>query len=267
MCRPRRLAAVLRAAAEVDAVRLATRRLLRSLDDLTDEQASAPSRLPNWTRAEVITHLARNADGLRGMVEAAAQGEVGVQYPGGSEQRARDIAAGRGERAAALLADVRGAHDRLMTAWQDLPDDAWDRVGRAAVDRTMREFVWARRREVEVHHVDLDVGYESSDWPVDFVSSALDEIFGTFALRATSTRPLLDASYRVVSTDHEKQWRVVLRGDHVTVTNDDEPADGEARGWGCDITAWLYGRDPRGGGVVASGDLGVLRLPQWFPFA
>ena len=71
----------------------------------------------------------------------------------------------------------------------------------------------------------------------------------------------------MVSTDHEKQWRVALRGEHVVVTSDDDEVDGEARGWGCDIAAWLYGRDPRGGGVVASGDLGVLRLPQWFPFA
>jgi hypothetical protein len=60
----------------------------------------------------------------------------------------------------------------------------------------------------------------------------------------------------------------VLRGHDVAVMPDDgEAADGEARGWGCDVAAWLYGRDPRGGGIVASGDLGVLRLPQWFPFA
>ena len=174
---------MLQPAAGVDAVRQATRRLLRSLDDLTDEQASAPSRLPGWSRAEVVTHLARNADGLRGMVEAAARGEIGLQYPGGAAQRAADIEAGRGARAAALLADLRGAHDRLVEAWMALPPDGWDRIGRAAVDRTMREFVWARRREVEVHHVDLDVGYESSDWPVGFVSGALDEIFSTFPLR------------------------------------------------------------------------------------
>jgi hypothetical protein len=132
----------------------------------------------------------------------------------------------------------------------------------------MRELTWVRLREVEVHHADLDLGYEVSDWPVRFVSGALGEIFGTFADRSTNTRPLVDIDYRVISTDHEKAWRVVLRGNDVHVFGDDgEAADGEARGWGCDIAAWLYGRDPRGGGVVASGDLGVLRLPQWFPFA
>ena len=264
----RRLQTVLQPLAGVDAVRQATRRVLRSLEDLTDAQASEPSRLPDWSRAELITHLARNADGIRGMAEAAARGEVAAQYPGGFEQRAQDIAAGKGERAASLRADLRGAHDRLVDAWLALPPDAWDRVGRGAVERTMREFVWVRWREVEIHHLDLDLGFEASDWPVGFVSGALDEIFTTFPLRATSTRPLVDATYRVVSTDHEKQWDVELRGEHVSVTSRaDGSADGEAHGWGCDIAAWLYGRDPRGGGVVASGDLGVLRLPQWFPFA
>ncbi len=54
----------------------------------------------------------------------------------------------------------------------------------------------------------------------------------------------------------------------MTVVDDDgSAADGEAIGWGCDVTAWLYGRDPRGGGILATGDLGVLRLPRWFPYA
>ena len=47
--------------------------------------------------------------------------------------------------------------------------------------------------------------------------------------------------------------------------DDGSAADGEAIGWGCDVTAWLYGRDPRGGGILATGDLGVLRLPALVP--
>jgi maleylpyruvate isomerase len=132
----------------------------------------------------------------------------------------------------------------------------------------MRDFVWVRRREVEVHHVDLDVGYEASDWPVSFVAGALDEIFSTFDQRATPTRPNVDIDYRVVTTDHDRAWRVELRGTQFRVTDDTAaPADGEAIGWGCDVVAWLYGRDPRGGGVLATGDLGVLRLPRWFPYS
>jgi len=249
-------------------VRQSTRRLLQSLEQLNDEQAREPSRLPGWSRAEVVTHLARNADGVRGMVEAAGRGEVAMMYPGGAEQRAEEIVAGRGEPADALRRDVRRASDRLMEAWDALTSEAWSRPGRASVERSMRDFVWVRLREVEVHHVDLDVGYETSDWPVAFVSGALTEIFGTFELRASPVRPVVDVDYRVVATDHDAAWRVALHGNVVAVSRDDgTPIDGEARGWGCDIVAWLYGRDPRGGGVVASGDLGVLRLPNWFPYA
>ena len=249
-------------------VRRATRQVLRAIDDLTDEQAAAPSRLPGWTRAEVITHLARNADAIRSMVEAAARGEVGSMYPS-PEVRAEGIAAGRAAGAAVLRADLRGAHDRLVDAWSALPADAWARTGRASMTRTMREFVWVRRREVEIHHVDLDLGYESSDWPVGFVDHALHEIFAELPARAASTRPLVDIDYRVVSTDHDRAWRVSLRGANVHVTDADDglAAEGEATGWGCDVAAWMYGRDPRGGGILASGDLGVLRLPRWFPFA
>ncbi|HEV7523616.1 MAG TPA: maleylpyruvate isomerase family mycothiol-dependent enzyme [Acidimicrobiia bacterium] len=255
------------AATDIDKVRRSTRSVLRALDDLTDEQASAPSRLPGWTRAEVITHLARNADGIRGMVEAAARGDVVTMYPS-AEARAEGIAAGRGAAPAVLRADLRGAHDRLIDAWLALPDDAWERTGRmAAGTRTMRDFLWVRLREVEIHHVDLDVGYESSDWPVAFVDAALQEIFSSFPQRAAPTRLPVDIDYRVVTTDHDRAWRVELRGGEVNVAPDDGRAtDGEAIGWGCDIAAWLYGRDPRGGGVLASGDVGVLRLPRWFPF-
>jgi len=258
---------VQRPAPEIEHVRRATRSVLRALDDLTDEQAAAPSRLPGWTRAEVVTHLARNADGIRTMVEAAARGEVATMYPS-ADARLEGIRAGRGANPAVLRADLRGAHDRLVDAWNALADDGRNRPGRASVTRTMRDFVWVRWREVAIHHVDLDLGYEASDWPVAFVGPALDEVFASLNSRAISTRPLVDIDYRVVTTDHDRAWRVELRGLDVRVLDDDGgPADGEAAGWGCDIAAWLYGRDPRGGGVLASGDLGVLRLPRWFPYA
>jgi maleylpyruvate isomerase len=258
---------VRRPSADLEAVRVATRRFLQSVDPLGDEQVSAPSRLPDWTRAEVIAHFARNADGIRGMVEGAARDEVTPMYPS-VEARAAGIADGRGERAAVLLADARRASDRLAESWSSLPDDGWDRVGQASVKRKMRELPWVRWREVEVHHVDLDAGYEVSDWPVHFVTCALHEIFTTFERRRSPLRPRDHRAFRIVVTDHERAWRVALQGDDVEVQEGGNgDVNGEARGWGCDVAAWLYGRDPRGGGITASGDLDVLRMPRWFPFA
>ena len=169
--------------ADIEAVRQGTRKVLRTVADLTDEQAAAQSRLPGWTRAEVLTHLARNADGGRGLAEAAARGEVGMQYPGGAEQRAAEIAAGRGARAAALLADLRRSCDALMEAWHHVPDDAWDCPGRSLTgQRTQREWVWSRWREVEVHHVDLGLGYSPSEWPVAFVRAGSTTRSPTFPI-------------------------------------------------------------------------------------
>ena len=54
------------------------------IDDLlaTDFDPSRPSLLPGWTIGHVVTHLARNADPVTGMLRAAADGMVGAQWGG-----------------------------------------------------------------------------------------------------------------------------------------------------------------------------------------
>ena len=54
-------------------VRDATAALLDGLRGLTDDEARRPSLLPGWTVGHVLTHLARNADGVRGMIEGATR--------------------------------------------------------------------------------------------------------------------------------------------------------------------------------------------------
>lgn len=256
--------------AHIEAVRQGTRKVLRTVADLTDEQATAQSRLPGWTRAEVLTHLARNADGGRGLAESAARGEVGKQYPGGVDQRVAEIAAGRGARAAVLLADLRRSCDALTEAWRQVPDDSWDCPGRSLTgQRSQRDWVWTRWREVEVHHVDLGLGYSPSEWPVAFASRGLDDAFADLPNRAKRNRMPVDSDLRIEATDHDRAWVVRLHDPVVTVERDDAAGaavDGVVSGWGCDVLAWLYGRDPNGAGLTASGDLSGLRLPEWFPF-
>ena len=235
------------------------------------EQAAGRSLLPGWSRAEVLTHLARNADGGRGIAEAAARDEVGMQYPGGAEQREAGIAAGRGARPAELLADLRRSCDALMDAWAGLPDDAWERPGRSLTgQRTQRGWVWSRWREVEVHHVDLGLGYSPAEWPVAFVTRGLDEAFAELPdARRSLPHPLrreLPASRPPITS---RAWIVRLADRAATVDRDDNAAvaaDGTISGWGCDVLAWLYGRDPSGAGLTGTGDLTGLRLPEWFPY-
>ena len=52
----------------------ATRRLVRSVDAMTDDQFAEPSLLPGWTRGHVVAHLTLNAEGLAGALEGVHEG-------------------------------------------------------------------------------------------------------------------------------------------------------------------------------------------------
>ena len=153
---------------------------------LTDEDAAGPSLLPAWTVGHVLTHLARNAEGLSRMVEAGERGEVGDMYPGGAVSREADIASGAGRSAHDLLEDVRAASDRLDSVLQRrIGDDAlWSRMGRTiAREISLSEVPEFRRREVEIHWVDLGLGHTFADAPNDFVRAEVGRLTGMWASR------------------------------------------------------------------------------------
>ena len=152
------------------------RRLFETIEGLPDDVARRPSRLPGWTVGHVLTHLARNADSMTRRLAGAARDEVVDQYPGGTEQRSGEIEAGAGRPAAELVADVRESALACERAAAELPDDAWDRLGRSVGGglHTMRRVLEGRIREVELHHVDLGLGYQPTDWPPDFARAELE---------------------------------------------------------------------------------------------
>lgn len=160
----------------------ATTRLVRTAEALTDEEAAAPSLLPGWSRGHVLTHVARNADGMVRLVRWALTGEPSPMYPS-PEAREADIEAGARRRASELAADVRDSADRLGTALEELAatEDVFDRLiifgavrPGAEPDSPARTLPYARTREVEIHHVDLGTAsYTEHDWPSDFVERTL----------------------------------------------------------------------------------------------
>jgi maleylpyruvate isomerase len=140
------------------------------LATLTDAQVAGPSLLPDWSVGHVITHIARNADGVRLMLEGALRGEVAPQYPGGVEQRAADIAAGSVRGAAGLVADVRATNERLEAVFTAMTDEAWQGHGRSMVGTVaVAELPFRRWRETVVHHADLGLQYTWRDWPAEYV--------------------------------------------------------------------------------------------------
>jgi maleylpyruvate isomerase len=135
-----------------------------SLDEailgLDDATARSPSQLPGWSVGHVLTHLARNADSVVWRLEGALRGELRDQYPGGLEQRRRDIEAGAVRPAGELTADVRASSAAVARVVVELPDEAWDapsRTSRGAVEPS-RDAVFSRWREVVVHQGDLGLG-------------------------------------------------------------------------------------------------------------
>lgn len=158
--------------AEVDR---ATERLLATVQGLSDDEVAGPSLLPGWTRGHVLTHLARNADGLTNLLTWARTGVVTPQYVSW-ERRDADIEAGSGRSATECAADLRAAVDRFAAAGTQMPAEAWTVILDTEHPQPAARVAWRRLREVEVHHVDLDAGYRTSDWSDAFSHRLLHEV-------------------------------------------------------------------------------------------
>jgi len=144
------------------------------LDGLDDAAMRRPSLLTNWSVGHVLTHVARNADGLRAAVEGAAVGEVRPMYPGGAAQRNGDIEAGAVRSATGIADDVRSSSAALEAALAALDETGWAGEGSAPFGALPIDDVPHRRwREVEVHLTDLGVGPTWHDWSAPFVRSEL----------------------------------------------------------------------------------------------
>jgi maleylpyruvate isomerase len=185
----------------------AHRTLAARLDGLTDEHARQPSQLPAWSVGHVVTHIARNADGLRTMLEGAMRGESVAMYPGGLQQRATDIEAGADRPAAELRADLAAANDRLEAAFAAMTDDAWAGSGTAPFGPVaMREVPTRRRTEVEVHHVDLGLGYRWADWPSEFVRVEIQRLTMVWNSRRPMGLTGLPEAALAVDEHHRAAW-------------------------------------------------------------
>jgi maleylpyruvate isomerase len=119
----------------------------------------------------VLTHLARNADSHTRRLEGALRGEDIPRYPGGSEQRDREIESGSTRSAAELLADLTESAQRLEDVWHRSEQAGWPHPHLRGEDHWPTSGSPLRRlREVEVHHVDLGLGYTPTNWPDEYVT-------------------------------------------------------------------------------------------------
>lgn len=139
----------------------------------SDAEVAAPSLLAGWTRGHVLTHIARNADAVGGSLAGGLRGEVVALYPGGSDDRTRDIEAGAKRSAAELIRDVRESADRLDRVCGAVADaEGWDVV--CAGGRTGEDWLFSRWCELEIHRVDARIAGPDR-WPADFVARLFPE--------------------------------------------------------------------------------------------
>ncbi|MFE0462273.1 maleylpyruvate isomerase family mycothiol-dependent enzyme [Kitasatospora sp. NPDC058965] len=189
----------------VEDVHASAERLLRAVEKLNPDDLRAPSALPGWTRADVVDHLTAAAHAYLRLLALARGADRPPARPDG----------------------LRASLDRLLADAAAMPADSWDTLVTALAGwQHPAWFVLHRcQRELETHHVDLDLDHTPADWPADYVRWALTD---TVAGLAARDFPL----GRITATDLDLSWPVAT-------TTPDGPtvaAPGHA------LLGWLAGR-------------------------
>ncbi|MFE9095032.1 maleylpyruvate isomerase family mycothiol-dependent enzyme [Streptomyces sp. NPDC007264] len=203
---------------DLASVRDATERLLNAVALLDNAAVAEPSRLPGWTRGHVLAHLARNADALVNVLE-------GRPMYASAQARDADIERDAPRPPAVQLADLRESAARFQKAGEAPAD--WSRTVelRNGVTDSAARVPFRRWIEVELHHVDLGVGYELEDLPAEFVEREIDFLAERFGGHKEVPSTALEAGGRVWTTGGGAE------GGPVSV-----------RGPAPDLLGWLSGR-------------------------
>ncbi len=202
----------------------ATQRLLGDTISISETDWRAPVALPGWTRAHVATHIARNADALRRVVEEVMAGRP-IPTPASPIEKQRDLEAGSRRSPLDLQIDLDTSAGRLAVTFDALTPEQWAYVnpetGQAVADLPM-----ARLNEVVLHHIDLDCGFgfgdldpETARWLLEWNARRLS----TARIGRTAVELVSDTGHRIRTGAPERQ-AVVVTGT--------EPA----------LVGWLTGR-------------------------
>nr|WP_158630744.1 maleylpyruvate isomerase N-terminal domain-containing protein [Nocardioides daphniae] len=144
------------------------------LAGVTQRQVDEPSPLPGWDRSHVIAHLARHADSTTRLAEGARSRTPAVRYPGGTAGREAEIESSATQPASALVHDLVAADTRCLAAIRAVDAEGWTyELEWDGHLRPATRLLVARWREVEIHRIDLDLGFTADDWSDDFVAFLL----------------------------------------------------------------------------------------------
>lgn len=228
----------------ITAAVVATDALTSAVNKLDNITVRGPSLLPGWTRAHVITHLARNADALLNLLIWA---RTGVEHPMYASKADRDADIERGSvRGYWLLAeDLSAACERFLHAAETMPEWCWSTTMSTSRGSTIQasRVPWLRMREVWMHLVDLDAGVDFDAVGDDAVEYLLDDVVQDFDGRTDVPSLTVDAA---LPDGRRRSWHVGADGGPIV------------GGRGIDLLAWLTGRSD-GAELVGA----LPTLPPW----
>lgn len=193
---------------DIELARGAHRRLDAALNELISTDGfdvAAPSRLPDWTKGHVLTHIANSGIGHVGIFDGAARGEVTAQYPHGVEGRAADIEAGAVRPAREQIDAFRDANEQLEERYATTD---WRGTGTSprGGEVPITDLPFFRTREVTIHHIDLDIGFEFDDLPPDYLRLELRRMEMLWTARQPMGLTPLPAAALALTPPHRLSW-------------------------------------------------------------
>ncbi|MFB7242998.1 mycothiol maleylpyruvate isomerase [Streptomyces populi] len=220
---------------DLASVRDATERLLTAVTKLDDAAVAGPSRLPGWSRGHVLAHLSRNADALVNVLE-------GRPMYASASTRDADIERDAPRPLETQLEDLRESGARFLETGAAPAD--WSRTVelRNGVTDSAARVPFRRWVEVDLHHVDLGIGYELEDLPEEFVTREIDFLAERFAGHQ-------DVPATTLVAGDGRTW---------TTGGGAEGGPVEVRGGTADLLGWLCGRRDGAGLTLRGGPLPAL---------
>jgi len=190
-----------------------TSMLVQTAATFDDESVRAASRCQGWTRAHVLSHIARNADALGNLVGWAVTGTPAAMYES-PEAREADILAGSGRTAQVILADLGESAARFASAAPGLagPPEQFEVEMRAGRSVLAGQLPTLRLMEVVFHHVDLDTGYTFAEADPGFVRRAITNAVGRIG--ASAQAPAIS-----LRGENGDRWSIGEGTQEVTGTN------------------------------------------------
>jgi len=205
--------------------------------------AGQPSGLPDWSRAQLVAHLAGNAYGMINLCDWAASGVEIPMYPS-PEARAGEIERRARLPWAELVQDVHVGAEALTARLSALTEPIGARTVRlgSGAPVSSADLAAIRIREVEIHRVDLAAEYQPVDWAEPFTIRTFGQLTPFFLSKREVPAQMLR------SVDSGRCWEVGTSGPDLLGTE-------------ADLLAWLLGRPH--GPLRTSDDSTLPVAPAW----